>query len=381
MLTLISKYWGRPPAGVIECNVVRDLSRWPAGRLDPEGVAKIQEEAGVTLTQTLTLGGQKVAAKAVVYAVAKSGVAQHEAVHAYCGQSFGTCGPLWYAEGMAEMGQYWRPGEASVRIHPIVLEYLQNTRPQSLNDIVNTHSARNLTGDSWQNYAWRWALCHLLANNTNYRDRFRPLGLGFLTEQKVSFEETYGPMAKEISFEYLFFVGPHRARLPGRSLQLGLEEKIQGAARPHVGFRAGRGRPGLAAQRSDRPGRQGIRIQRRRHLASRQGTGRRHGRRRCFRRGTPDRRVVQRLRTQRTLCSRRVRQVHGAGGRAVVLALPKQVGRNRRQQGGRHRKDQAGRHGRPPAGSVRREEPIGRRRQSKRQSLARESSKEPPDAD
>jgi hypothetical protein len=108
---------------------------------------------------------------------------------------------------MAEMGQYWRPGEASVQIHPIVLEYLQTSRPQSLNDIVNVESARNFTGDSWQNYAWRWALCHLLANNTNYRDRFRPLGLGFLTEQKVSFEDTYGAMSKEISFEYLFFVG------------------------------------------------------------------------------------------------------------------------------------------------------------------------------
>ena len=36
--------------------------------------------------------------------------------------------------------------------------------------------------------------------------RFRPLGLGFLGEQKVSFEETYGAMAAEISFEYLFFV-------------------------------------------------------------------------------------------------------------------------------------------------------------------------------
>jgi hypothetical protein len=210
MISMISKYWGRPPAGVIECNVVRDLSRWPPGRLDPEGVAKIQQEAGVTLTQTLSLGGQTVAAKAVVYAIAKPGVAQHEAVHAYCGQSFGTCGPLWYAEGMAELGQYWRAGEraseASVQIHPIVLQYLQTSPPQSLNDIVNTHSARSFTGDSWQNYAWRWALCHLLEHNTNYHDRFRPLGLGFLTEQKVSFEETYGPMAREISFEYLFFV-------------------------------------------------------------------------------------------------------------------------------------------------------------------------------
>lgn len=207
MVSLISKYWGRAPNGVIELNVVRDLGRWPAGSLDPAGVAKIAEEAGITLTQTLTRGSEKVAAKAVVYAIAKPGVAQHEAVHAYCGQTFGTCGPLWYAEGMAEMGQYWRPGESSVKIHDIVMDYLQHTSPQSLNEIVNTNSMRTMRGDSWQNYAWRWALCHLLANNPNYSKRFQPLGLGYLTEQNVSFEETYGPMSKEISFEYLFFVG------------------------------------------------------------------------------------------------------------------------------------------------------------------------------
>jgi hypothetical protein len=49
-------------------------------------------------------------------------------------------------------------------------------------------------------------LCHLLANNTNYAPRFRPLGAGLLTGQQVSFEQTYGPMAKEISFEYREFL-------------------------------------------------------------------------------------------------------------------------------------------------------------------------------
>ncbi len=211
MLDLIAKYWARPPVGVIECYVVRDLAKWPVGKLDPHGLAKIEEGAGVTLTETLTVAGprgtrQRVASKSVVYAVADRGTPQHEAVHAYCGQAFGTTGPLWYAEGMAEMGQYWDKDDPSVHINPAVLKYLRSARPQSLREIVETHSARSFTGDSWQNYAWRWALCHMLANNTNYRDRFRPLGLGFLSGQKVSFEETYGAVAAEISFEYLFFV-------------------------------------------------------------------------------------------------------------------------------------------------------------------------------
>ncbi len=211
MLDLISRYWARQPVGVIECYVVRDLAKWPAGMLDPAGRAKIEEGAGVTLTETLTVAGprgtrRRVASKSVVYAAADRGTPQHEAVHAYCGQTFGALGPLWYAEGMAEMGQYWAKEDPSVHIEPVVLRYLRSSRPQTLRDIVQTNSARSFTGDSWQNYAWRWALCHLLANNTNYRDRFRPLGLGFLADEKVSFESTYGAMAEEISFEYLFFV-------------------------------------------------------------------------------------------------------------------------------------------------------------------------------
>ncbi len=211
MLELISKYWAHPPVGVIEMYVVRDLDKWPAGVLEPHGRAKIEEGAGVTQTESLTVGGpggtrQRVASKSVVFAVADHGTPQHEAVHAYCGQTFGTTGPLWYSEGMAEMGQYWSKDDPSVHIEPVVLRYLTSTRPQSLREIVDTNSERSFTGDSWQNYAWRWALCHMLANNTNYRDRFRPLGLGFLAGQKVSFEETYGAMAAEISFEYLFFV-------------------------------------------------------------------------------------------------------------------------------------------------------------------------------
>lgn len=202
MLTLISTYWGRPCDGVIECFIVKDLARWPDGAIPETGLAHIQRGAGVTVTATLSQGSQRLS-KAVVYAVADRGTPQHEAVHAYCGQTFGATGPTWYSEGMAEMGQYWRKGESSVKIDGAVLSYLKETPPKTLNDIVN---GVEFTGDSWQNYAWRWALCHLLANNANYASRFRPLGLGLLTNKPVSFEQTYGDMADQISFEYLFFL-------------------------------------------------------------------------------------------------------------------------------------------------------------------------------
>jgi hypothetical protein len=203
MLGLISAYWGKPPSGVIECYVVKDLANWPDGSIpSAQGRAKIEAGAGVTMTQRISQG-KRFIAKAVVYASADRHTPQHEAVHAYCGQTFGETGPVWYSEGMAEMGAFWKRGETSVNCHPEMVKYLRNAEPKSLNAIVNREE---FTGDSWQNYAWRWALCHLLANNPNYADRFRPLGLGLLTEQPVTFELVYGPMATEICFEYLFFL-------------------------------------------------------------------------------------------------------------------------------------------------------------------------------
>lgn len=212
MLSLISKYWGQPLKGTIECYVVRDLSVWPADALDRSGRAKIEQGAGITHVETLNRGAKVLFAKAVVYAAADRGTPQHEAVHAYCGQTFGRTGPLWYSEGMAEMGQYWRQGDSTVRCPAYVVDYLRASRPKSVRRILAEDGTRRgaaapvRTGDSWQNYAWRWALCHLLANNANYADRFRPLGLGYLSGAPVSFAATYGAMIDEIDFEYRFFL-------------------------------------------------------------------------------------------------------------------------------------------------------------------------------
>jgi hypothetical protein len=205
MLKLISRYWGQPNRKVIECYVVKDLKNWPPGAIpEPNGLASIQRGGGVTRTvTTATSTGQILAATSVVFAVSDRGTPQHEAVHAYCGQNFGRTGPLWYSEGMAEMGNYWVEDDPHVNCPQYIVDYIQSSVPKSLNDIVNSNEQ---TGDSWQNYAWRWALCHLLANNPNYRDRFRPLGLALLTGKRASFEQVYGSMAQEISFEYLFFL-------------------------------------------------------------------------------------------------------------------------------------------------------------------------------
>jgi hypothetical protein len=202
MLGLISKYWGRPLTGRVEMYVVNEPRNWPAGSLPPEARASVEAGKGLTVTNTV-VRGDSFRAKSVVYAIAGHGSPQHEAVHAYCGQTFGWPGPVWYSEGMAEMGKYWRPDDPGVNADESVIRYLRSSTIKSIDDIVH---GVEWSGDSWQNYAWRWALCHLLSNNTNYATRFRPFGVGLLTRQNVNFVQTYGGMAKEITFEYQEFI-------------------------------------------------------------------------------------------------------------------------------------------------------------------------------
>lgn len=199
MLVLLAAYWGKPPNSITEMYVIKDLKNWPPGSLpDEDGRMMVQGGGGVTISRIFGTTG-----KSIVYAGADRGTPQHEAVHAYCHQNFGTSGPTWYSEGMAELGQYFRKGDKSVLVHDVVIEYIRRSEPKSLNSIVNGNER---TGDSWQNYAWRWALCHLLETNPNYTKQFRPLGLAMLTKKPVSFEQTYGPVADNVSFEYLFFL-------------------------------------------------------------------------------------------------------------------------------------------------------------------------------
>lgn len=202
MLKLMSKYWGRPPSGIIECYVVKDKAKWAGVPINPFGWASIEGGGGVTLSQKLSRGEQFVA-RSTVYAISEHGTPQHEAVHAFCYQTFGRTGPTWYSEGMAEIGNYWREGEKFVNVPKEVAQYLRTSTPKSLAEIVDPDQ---YTGDSWQNYAWRWALCHLLDFSPNYSARFRELGLGLLQGKDVSFEKTFGGVAREIDFEYQVFL-------------------------------------------------------------------------------------------------------------------------------------------------------------------------------
>lgn len=201
MFAVVSKYYNRRTLGQpIVCYVAEDLERWgPAAAELTEGLDWIRRGAGVTISSRL--GNLR---RAIVYSCGEHSIVQHEAVHAFCHLAYGGTGPTWYAEGMAELGCYWRPGDVGVNIDSVVIRYLTTTSPKPLSELVRLDQ---VTGDSWQAYAWRWALCYMLVNNPNYGQRFFRLGETIMPpEGKATFQSEFANVASEISFEYEQFV-------------------------------------------------------------------------------------------------------------------------------------------------------------------------------
>jgi len=211
MLALISKYWGQPLKGEVTLYVVSNLDAWPADQLPPIARAKIAQRSGITTTRTMTQGRRFIGGQSIVYSTAEPGTPEHEAVHAYCGQTFGHTGPLWYAEGMAEVGQYWREGSTAVHCRQHMIDYLRG-HPKTVREIIaddaadGANSETAYSGDSWQAYANRWALCHLLVHNENYSPRFRAIGLAFLNGDQTKFADVFAAVLDRIEFEYREFV-------------------------------------------------------------------------------------------------------------------------------------------------------------------------------
>ena len=239
VVRMISRYWGRPLRDTIECYVVDDLSHWPPGSL-PNPLARhlLTHIGGGTDLQPAGADGRS-AVRARVFATSVKGIAEHEVVHAYCCQAFGTCGPEWYKEGMAQMSTYRVPGERAVHCPPDVIRFLHAQPPADLTDLVAKtafstpigqsllkcvarHAARpsgrpSLKRPDWgtaeeaaldkakESYHRSWALCHLLCSHKAYRDRFQAFGRSLLTDKQADFEKTFAGDAQQILFEYDFF--------------------------------------------------------------------------------------------------------------------------------------------------------------------------------
>jgi hypothetical protein len=201
MSNLLTKYFGAGPRSPVEGFIVSDLDSWPEGLLtEPAGIAKIQEGAGICFSSSL--GNQR---RAILYACDDLGVIQHECTHGFCSLTFGSTGPTWLAEGVAELGQYWKLGQTAVDVNPRVIAYIQRSNPRKT--LLEIAVPGRVPAGDWRDYAWRWALCQLLANNPNYSSRFKPLAISLMQKTEgVSFASVYGPVAPQISFEYKLFL-------------------------------------------------------------------------------------------------------------------------------------------------------------------------------
>ncbi len=237
VLDQASNYWRRLPREPIECYVVDHLQNWRESPLPhPMGGLIVDRIGGMTLLEEKGAGIQT-RNTAVVLASARSGVAEHEAVHAYCGQTFGVTGPAWYREGMAQVFTYGQGQDAGIHCPPEIVEQLRASSPKTLQEVVRgiafeqrlanslldkLEDQQNLVGldlrSSWNDsdqrelnqlkeaYSWSWLVCHLLYHNPNYQTRFKSLGQSYLARQTDTFNELFAPVFDQLTFEYNFMV-------------------------------------------------------------------------------------------------------------------------------------------------------------------------------
>lgn len=199
LLAALANYYHSPPPREIRMVVVDDLANWDTTEFPPEALASIRRGGGITLAEIGATTRQ-----ATAYTAAKTSIVQHEAVHAFFFLVFGSVQPYWYAEGMAEVGQYWSEGNRAVSLPPVVADYLARSEPPTLAELLGD---RPLGNERWQDFAWRWSLCHFLTNHPSYADEFQRVGSQLVGETAaVGLEDVFGAAAPRIAFEYSQFV-------------------------------------------------------------------------------------------------------------------------------------------------------------------------------
>jgi len=234
-----AKYWGRRLRGRIECYVVRDLDHWaPQDFPDHDAVYILRNIGGRTQSVASTRGDSH-RKRARIYANADMEVAEHEVIHAYCVQTFGTTGPCWYREGMAQFGSYVRD-EADDAFPKQVTNYLQGNARLSVEQIVQRRdftaglgdpaqrvsagakhgqvaeqldqdtTSENLdleNRDAIQHHYWEsWALCYFLDHHPDYQQRFHLLGDCYMRKQCGTFAEIFAPVADILTRDFQDFV-------------------------------------------------------------------------------------------------------------------------------------------------------------------------------
>ncbi len=277
-LKFATRYWGRDPRGRIRCFVVDDLDNWTDAQL-PHRLARviIHGVGGATIPQSFHEGG-RTRTELTVYAASRPGVAEHELIHAYCAQTFGSGGPEWYKEGMAEVASCGSTRSTGMRCSPAQSAALRKARRTSVGEVLSVgstgarlsdaltammadpvHAGRHVALTAWtqldtdnvaqarDEYLRSWALCYMLLHNPNYSKRFRSIGPLMVTKRHQAFEDLFRPVEAKIAFEYRFllehFVDGFRADLSfwdwdGQSQLLGLGKSHSTRVAAARGFQA-----------------------------------------------------------------------------------------------------------------------------------------------
>jgi len=240
-LRVVSRYWARRLAGQIECYVVEDLDRWPRGALPhPAARVLLQRVGGGTQMHAVQEGSRR-RKQTRIFCRATPGIAEHEVAHAYCTQVFGTCGPDWYSEGMAQLASFHQSGDPAVSCPDKTIDTMRMSPPLTVDAVLTDRAftaplsatfarlskSRRLEGateeavsghGTWNagddevvrqaetSYAASWALCHLMSHHTRYRNRFRRMGRQLLAGQDANFNQTFAGWHAHIGFEFAFFV-------------------------------------------------------------------------------------------------------------------------------------------------------------------------------
>lgn len=200
----LEDYWGKKSHQKIACWWVADLKAWPADQIPSEAREKIKQRSAVTLTERAKLDDQVVSITSKVYSSAKAANLHHEVVHAFCWQTFGRCGPNWFAEGMAEVLAHEQDKAAGVQYFPWAIDYLRKdaSSPTPSDIVSETESDRSL----WQVYAHRWALCYLLKNHPRYATQFRDFSRQLLRGDEADFQRDFADVRKPLSRDYRQFL-------------------------------------------------------------------------------------------------------------------------------------------------------------------------------
>ena len=239
-LRRVSKYWRRPPHSIIEAFIVNNLSDWSSEDL-PHTITRLMLEHIGGVTVPVIHGGHNPAKnQAIIYATTRPSIAEHEVVHAYCCQTFGSCGPDWYKEGMADFLCLLPRDNKSVRCPGEVISYLRLSDRPTIQEIVtaepftatildaltrasllfDTDTTASVTplASAWGGaedavlqqakhaYAQRWAACHFLACNKNYSKQFYQLGQSLLRDNDINFNQVVFRDDDKINFEFQHFV-------------------------------------------------------------------------------------------------------------------------------------------------------------------------------